>query len=888
MRVVESEAKTQFDGGSAATLEPTEAADDTSPTPLRVGRYFIFRQIAEGGMGRVLLGYDETLNRKLAIKLWRPQASRGEDLRARMLREAQALARLSHPNVVHVYEVGDHRDLLYLAMEYVEGRTLREWVKQDRPELPRLVERYVQAGQGLAAAHRAGVLHRDFKPDNAVVGDDGRVRVLDFGLARADSSLSESAVTRSQDDLQLLTRDGFDQPITRAGSMLGTPVYMSPEQLTGGDTDARSDIYSFCVALWEAVYGQRPFAGANAAELAAAIDAQRPREPRRAVPGWLRSALLRGLARAPELRWATMEDLLATLVAGARRRRMRVGLAVGLGLAALLAAGVAWVAGGRAREVATCVARGAEIDELWNPQTRAELRTGLLGSRQAFAVQTADRVDALLSAYVDTWSKGQVDACRRVRVEHSWEPAVGERAELCLGDRRLELAGLVEVLREADGAMVRQAVEAAASLPAIDLCLDVDALARRPQPPREPEAQAEAAQLRRELARANSLAATGRYADSFPQAEAVIARADALGWPSLRAEARLVAGSAAASLGDRDTAKVTRYFEDALFLALDAGHDATATEAALALAGFAGLTLLRPAEGERWARLARSLLLRLGAEGRSLAADLECSVAELDKIQRRFAAAGAAFDRCYNARIVAHGLDHPSVALALADRASLASIQEDPAAARDLLRRALASLEPALGSDHPTIARVLGNLGDELASLGENVEAEASLRRALTIDTQVFGEAHERVGSDHYSLGQLYLRMGRNEDAKLHLGRAATLFEGVPGMGRPMRIAALSDLVLAYQGLGELDEALATVRTCIELYEGAVGSAHASLMPLIFSLAEIHVARGETDDAARALARAQQMIDSKPVAEVDPEDTRHLAELRAQLAARRP
>ena len=161
---MDSETKTLFDGGSAATIERMASGEASSPTPLRVGRYFISRQIAEGGMGRVLLGYDETLSRKLAIKLWRPQASRGEDLRARMLREAQALARLSHPNVVHVYEVGDHRDLLYLAMEYVEGRTLREWVKQDRPELPRIVERYVQAGQGLAAAHRAGVLHRDFKP----------------------------------------------------------------------------------------------------------------------------------------------------------------------------------------------------------------------------------------------------------------------------------------------------------------------------------------------------------------------------------------------------------------------------------------------------------------------------------------------------------------------------------------------------------------------------------------------------------------------------------------------------------------------------------------------------------------------------------------------------
>ena len=721
-----------------------------------------------------------------------------------------------------------------------------------------------------------------------MVGDDGRVRVLDFGLARADSHMSGGTASRAQDELSLVAPEGFDNPITRAGSMLGTPAYMSPEQLAGGDTDVRSDLYSFCVALWEAIHGLRPFAGATVEELTAAIEAQKPREPRRSVPGWLRAALLRGLAAAPEQRWPSMDALLATLAAGARRRRVRVWVAVGLGLAATLAVGVGVVVAGRAREVAACEARGAEIDEVWNNGTRVELRDALLASRQAFAVQTADRVDALLSAYVDTWSKGQVDACRRVRVLRSWEAAVGERAALCLGDRRLELAGLVEVLRAADGATTRLAVEAAASLPAIDLCLDVDALARRPTPPREAEAQAEAAELRRALARARSLEVTGRYADSLAQVEAILARTDALGWPSLQAEARLVAGGAAASLGERDTAKVLGYFEDALFLALDAGHDATATEAALELVNFAGLTLMRTAEGERWARLARSLWLRLGSEGRTLLGDLECSTAELDKVQGRFAAAGAAFERCHKARSAAHGPDHPTVALALADRASLASIQGEPGVARDLLRQALASLEPVLGPEHPTIARVVSDLGEALMGVGEAAEAETYLQRALAIDTQVFGAEHERVGSDHYSLGQLYLGIGRNEDARRHLSRAAVLFEGAPGMGRPMRIAALTDLTLAYRALGDLDGALATARTSLELYEGVMGSAHASLVPLVLGIAEIEVARGELAEARRTLARAQQLIADDPSAAADSDDAKRLAAVREQLAERAP
>ncbi len=880
-RAVDSEERTLYDGGSAPTLEPT-ASDEARPTPLRVGRFYIFRPIAEGGMGQVLLAYDDTLNRKLAIKLWRPQASRGDDLRGRMLREAQALARLSHPNVVQVYEVGDHRDLLYLAMEYVEGRTLREWARQDRPELPQILERYLQAGEGLAAAHRAGVLHRDFKPDNAIVGDDGRVRVLDFGLARADSNTAEPTGPRPTVDAVFTAQDGLDNPITRAGSVLGTPAYMPPEQLAGHDTDARSDLYSFCVALWEALHGLRPFAGKTVSELAVAIQAQRPRESKRPVPGWLRAALLRGLAPGPDARWPSMDALLRTLSAGARRRRRRIIAAAGVGLLAVLAVGVGVFMAARAREVASCEARGAAIDEVWSPDARATVRSALLASGQGFAAHTADRVDTLLDEYVSTWSKGQVDTCRRAQVEHSWEPALAERADACLDDRRLELAGLVGVLREADGAATRRAIEAATALPPIDLCLDQGALERRPQLPREPEARAEAVAIRSELARVRSLESTGRFTDSLPLAEALITRADALAWPPLRAEARLLAAGAAAYLGDRDTARTEARLEDALFLALDAGHDALATQTALELIDFTGLMLLRPRDGERWARLARSLLPRLGAEAPPLAADLECLAGELDKIQSRFDLAGAAFERCHAARIAAYGQGHPSVARALGNLASLASLRNQQSEARDLLRRALAILEPAYGPDHPTIARYLGDLGEALVRTGDTAAAQPVLERALAIDTQVFGPDHERVGSDHYALGELFLAAGKPADAKQHLRRALALFEGVPSMGRPMQIAVLGHLSSVHRELGELDDALTTTRQALALYEAALGPGHASLIPVIVELAEIQVARRATDEARRAIARADDLLKDSSNPSLAPTLTT-LAELKRQL-----
>jgi tetratricopeptide (TPR) repeat protein/predicted Ser/Thr protein kinase len=853
---VDSEAKTLVDGGALPTVETAEPA---GAAPRRVGRFFIFRRIAEGGMGQVLLGYDETLGRKLAIKLWRPQARSGEDLRARMLREAQALARLSHPNVVQVYEVGDHRDQLYLAMEYVEGRTLREWAAQDRPELARLLERYVQAGQGLAAAHRAGVLHRDFKPDNAVVGDDGRVRVLDFGLARADTGLSEGTGPRPSVPLVLSSTDSLEAPITRAGSVLGTPAYMPPEQLAGLGTDARSDVYSFCVALWEAVHGLRPFAGATARELRAAIEQGAPRESRRPVPKWLRAALLRGLAPAPAARWPAMEPLLDALAAGARRRRRRVALAAALAAALLLAAAAAVVLAGRAREAAACDARGAALVDAWSA-ARPSVRAALLAAGHGFAAHTAGRVDALLDRYAATWSKGQADACRRVRLAGAWSAEVGERADACLDERRLEFEGLVGALAEADLAAARRAVEAAAALPAVEVCLDVDALARRPQLPPEPAARAEAAAVQRALARARSLEATGHYAESLAAVEALVARADALAWPPLQARTRLAAGGLMASLGERDTARVIARFEDALFLALDAGYDATAAEAAIELVDFVGLTLLRPVEGHRWARLAHALLRRLGAEAPPLAAALECSTADLEKVLGRLDAAAAGFERCRDARAAAHGPDHPLVALALLDRSRLEKLRGDEPAAHDLLLRVLAGLEPVYGPDHPTIARVLGELGDTQASLGQYAEAERTLTRARAIDVRVFGPDHERVGSHELSLGQLHLLAGHPAPARDHLARAIDLFEGVPGMGRPMQIAALGDLTLAHRRLGDLDGALEAARRWLALYESSVGHAHASLAPVLVELAAVHAARHEPAAAAAALARARALL----------------------------
>jgi serine/threonine protein kinase len=214
-----------------------------------IGRYVILHRHGTGGMGHVYAAYDPELDRKVALKLVRPRYASKKNRKgtsqahARMMREAQALARLSHPNVVAIHDVGLYEGQLFLAMDFVEGQTLDRWVTARKRTWQEVVGVYLQAGHGLAGAHAAGLVHRDFKPQNAIVGGDGRVRVLDFGLAHRQNTDESS---RSLDSSPVMRR-AIAAPLTVDGAVVGTPAYMAPEQHLRKSTDARTDQFAFCM-----------------------------------------------------------------------------------------------------------------------------------------------------------------------------------------------------------------------------------------------------------------------------------------------------------------------------------------------------------------------------------------------------------------------------------------------------------------------------------------------------------------------------------------------------------------------------------------------------------------------------------------------------------------
>lgn len=381
---------------AGATAPPAAPA----PAGTTVGRYRLERELGSGGMGVVHVAFDPDLERRVALKLLR---NHGGDAAKRLQREARAMARLTHPNVVTVHEVGTAAGRDYVAMELIDGESLAEWLRSTQRDPREIVEAFIAAGRGLAAAHDAGIVHRDFKPHNVLRSRKGRVAVTDFGLAR------ESHVQPGTDPLEATLpvaasseSGGARTPsslagLTVTGSVLGTPAYMAPEQWSGGAVTPATDQFGFCVALWEALTGKRPFLGTTMEELRQQVAAGPHTLDASKLPRRLRSVLLRGLDPDPTQRWPSMHELIAQL--GERDRSTG---AVLIAIGALLAVVVVFVVMRSSGEPATppCARPVLEADAVWSDATRMPIAKG----RQAGHVRTLD-------ADARTWKQARTKAC---------------------------------------------------------------------------------------------------------------------------------------------------------------------------------------------------------------------------------------------------------------------------------------------------------------------------------------------------------------------------------------------------------------------------------------------------------------------------------------------
>jgi tetratricopeptide (TPR) repeat protein len=822
---------------------------------VRIGRYRLERVLGRGGMGEVFVAHDPRLNREVALKVLRPGSTGNEELaRLRLLREAQVMARLKHPNVVTVYDVGTHEQQVYVAMELVDGGTLRDWCDQEVRGWLEILGMFVEAGEGLAAAHRAGIVHRDFKPENVLVSE-GRPQVVDFGIARAADDVLDRDPSASHSGALLATL---------TAGVMGTPAYMSPEQFAGRTPDARSDQFSFCAALWSALYGDLPFDGDAMETLRDNVMQGRrrttPRRPR--IPGRVRAAIERGLAADPADRFDGMSDLLIELRSPTRPRSLwaLTGM-VGFGAIALVALT-------RPGGQDLCRDGAARMEDTWHEERRAAL-AGAVGPAKDEIIPTID-------AYVWQWTAALDRACEG--------PEVRRYSKLsCLEWRLVELDTLVDILGQpADGPAsdLRQVL-----VPA-EQCLDAEHLRSAPPPPEDAKARVAVQQVRLELAsvRMRSDAASVQKARTLAQ------RANEIGYAPLQAEVQLAIGRQL-TLTQQPTDAVAA-LEEAAVLGRRA-HPEVEARAYVELLWISAFSQRRRERVDYLADHATHAIERLGDRPR-LSAELNLKLAQALNLYGDPAAnvrslgnvlaAVQYYERIGEPSAMAHayyGLilatlgrheqaraesrralevaptTGPQYRRAVGTAGLVHAIQGYDAQARPWLEQCAATPvvgDPAMPLEVGACSSWLGNV---LRRMGDTDAALAAHARALELLPPLLGEDHILTGRAYGHRGETYLARGQFDLALADFAHAERIFRGlsedspellVPGVGRVRTLLAQGDFEGAQRLLEDEVDAQLPRRTY-----GHFTEAQAYL-----AWAEIRAHNGES---AKARARAQTALE---------------------------
>ncbi len=837
------------------SVHPLAARTDL---PLRIGRFTTIKQLGSGGMGVVYIAYDEQLDRKIAIKLLHARPSRDATSlgHARLVREAQAMAHVAHPNVATVYEVGEYDGQVFLAMELVEGPTLGEWLKAKPRTWREIVAMFIQAGRGLAAAHTAGIVHRDFKPDNVLVGTDDRARVLDFGLARPSSDTPTVPPTEPVvlDRLSI----SLSNRLTQVGSLVGTPAYMSPEQYVRADADARSDQFSFCVSLFEALYGTRPFAGQTLAELMAAVSRGKIRQPKhhRNIPTWLYAIVARGLHVDPDDRWPDMPALLAALSHDPARRRRR--LLLRLGSVAVIALAIFTSLRLRALDAEVCSGGQTLLRGIWDAEQRPLVHAALLATELPYAPDVAQHTVAMLDAYAERWTTAYTQACTATAIRKEQSQELLDRRMACLDRRRQALRALVELFTNADAQVAERAVQSTATLPHIDRCADLSYLQARIPPPEQPQAATLLAQTRVQLSQAGALIAAGRFTGAQHLVDTAMANAKSLGYAPLLAEAEHLRGTLA--LGQGNFAAADEALRAAYITARAADDREQAAAAAIALVGLSASSQARAEVGALWQDVATAEVA--GTNDPLATADLALKAAALAMRSGDYAAAEAKAVQALHLReqVVA---DHdPSLISTLNYIGSALEQQGKFAAAGDYYRRSLTIGEATLGRDHPLVAATLDHLGAILLAEGRYDEALDHHQRALKIRERVFGPDHMEVASSHNSLGIASETMGRPQASEDHFGRELEIRSQHLGPNTQGVALAHANLGAVFHMHGKDDQALHHLNQALAIQERVLSPDHPETVFVRSNLALVAKAQGDLDGALEHLLAALKVVEA--------------------------
>ena len=771
-----------------------------------VGRYVVLGRLGEGGMGVVYSAFDPQLDRKVALKLLHAGPEERESAaQSRLLREAQAMARLSHPNVATVHDVGVIGDRVFVAMELVHGQNLRAWLKAEARPWRQVLGVLVQAGRGLAAAHAANLVHRDVKPDNILISEGGLAKITDFGLARAADDKAPPAAAQ----LPVPSQGLLLTPLTQAGHVTGTPVYMAPESHRGVAPDARADQFSFCVTAYEALYGQRPLTVEDTQKMVKGERvATRPPPPGVRVPRWVYRALLKGLSTDPALRHRGMDALVDELSrdpAAARRRWAGATL-----LLAVAGAGVGAWRWADTRQGRLCAGGAEHLAGVWDAPRRQAVHDAFLAASKDYGEDAFRSAAGAVDDFVRRWVEMRNLACAATRIHGEQSEAVLTARNACL-DRQLQsLQALGEIWQHAPAAVVAKAPRAAAALSDLAECADVEALLAQVKPPADPVTRARVQALGAEIARADAQRESGQYAEGLKTAQAASAEAHPLGYPPVLAQSLTALGRL--QVLTQDAKGAADSFTEAELAAESSRADTLAAEvAARRVAALVRLAHYPDAKAED--QHARALLARAGRPPR-VETEVVRSETQMALEEGRYSDALERAAELVQLSERTFGKDdiHVATALKLLGYVSARGGREKDAVVA--AQRALEITQRKLGPLHPETAEGYAALGDAELQAGQHAAAHRDLAHVVEIDEKLFGKDSPIVTSSRDALAGCLQEEARFREALALFESVGAAYAKALGPDNPSTVGATLNRALCLESLGQAEGALA-------LYAGA-------------------------------------------------------------------
>lgn len=773
-----------------------------------VGRYLVIERIGAGAMGQVFSAYDPQLDRKIALKLLRPGSST-EEHRARLAREAQTLGRLSHPNVVTVFDVGTWEGQLFMALEFVAAGSARKWLAAKPRAWREVVTLYSEAGRGLAAAHDAGVVHRDFKPDNVLVRGDGRPQVTDFGLAAVNAA---APAPHRAETLML----------THTDAVMGTPAYMAADQLEGAAATFASDQFSFCATLFEALTGATPFEGQTVDALLKNLRAGKTRAFKGDVPQRVRRVILRGLLADAQQRYPSMTALLNALDSA---MSWRVSVALGIG-AVLLGLGLLSVVATQriSREPACVLAEERQL-ATWNPSRGAEVKKTFAATGLSYADKAFSLVDLAVRTRADAWRPRRAEACEAVTGGKS--ARVFEAQLRCLDERWAELEATLQVLGAGGPEVVNQAGPIVERLPGAQACTEPAVLERYGATPGACDAcVADQAQV----AKTRALFEAGKFAVARESAESALDG----GVSTAPAHAAMLfeRASALEELGQLDEAE--KVFFQAGLEAQRTGDGLLGATSWVELAYLVGYLRSRPDEGLRWVEQGEALAAlqrdeHLASRFAAVRGSLAVRRGKLDEAQTYFGQAEQLLRSQY-------GATHPLRLRALLNLASAQLHGGNVSEALPKLEEAYKLLSSVLGEEHPSAFQALNGLG---AGYGINEQYEAALpvfEKVLAGYQKTLGPSHPRIGTAASNLAEAEQKLGRYPEALVHFAEASAVYEKTGAPDRALSTLGEAEVLLklnrAQEALSrlEISRAICASAACEPLDEGQIHLGYAKVL----------------------------------------------------------